>query len=98
MGWLAKTPLILEPNIYFHDPHSVLPVGLNFTPMEIALLHFRFSATVIQKIARVLDHRQHAESSISHYEKLGMRIKDDPNFSFLYPGSVKIPNNSSRGQ
>jgi Glycosyl transferase family 2 len=90
LGWLAKTPLILEPNIYFHSPHSVLPVGLNFTPMEIALLHFRFSATVIQKIARVLDHRQHAESSISHYEKLGLRIKDDPNFSFLYPGSVKF--------
>ena len=90
LGWLAKTPLILEPNIYFHSPHSVLPVGLNFTPMEIALLHFRFSAAAIQKIARVLDHRQHAESSISHYEKLGLRINDDPNFSFLYPGSVKF--------
>jgi hypothetical protein len=90
LGWLAKTPLILEPNIYFHNPHSVLPVGLNFTSIEIALLHFRFSATAIQKIARVLEHRQHAESSISNYEKLGQRIKDDPNFSFYYPGSVKF--------
>jgi hypothetical protein len=56
---LAKTPLILEPNIYFHDPHTVLPVGLNFAPMEIALLHLRFSSTLTRKIARVLDHRGH---------------------------------------
>ncbi len=92
LGWLAKTPLILEPNIYFHDPHSVLPVGLNFTPMEIALLHFRFSASVIQKVSRLLDHRQHAESSINHYQNLGNRIKENPEFGFSHPGSVKFQN------
>lgn len=89
-GWLAKTPLILEPNIYFHDPHSVLPVALNFTPMEIALLHFRFSASLIQKVSRVLDYRQHAEQCIINYQNLGIRIREDPEFSFLYPGSVKF--------
>jgi len=90
LGWLAKTPLILEPNIYFHDPHTVLPVGLNFTPMEIALLHFRFSASLIQKISHVLDHRQHTESRINSYENLGIRIKEYPEFSFVYSGSVKF--------
>jgi len=89
-GWMAKTPLILEPSIYFHDPHSVLPVGLNFTPMEIALLHFRFSASLIQKISRVTDHRQHAEQGIRNYQNLGIRIGEDPEFGFLYPGSIKF--------
>ena len=89
-GWLAKTPLILEPNIYFHNPHGVLPVGLNFTPMEIALLHFRFSASLIQKISRVLDYQQHDEPNALRYQNLGIRIKEDPEFSFLYSGSVKF--------
>jgi hypothetical protein len=87
---LAKTPLILEPNIYFHDSHTVLPAGLNFTPMEIALLHFRFSASLVSKVSRVLDHRQHAENNISYYEKLGVKMRDNPKFSFLYPGSVEF--------
>jgi hypothetical protein len=90
LGWMAKTPLILEPGIYFQDPHSVLPVGLNFTPMEMALLHFRFSASLIQKISRVLEHRQHSETGINNYQDLGIRIKEDPGFTFLYPGSVKF--------
>jgi hypothetical protein len=87
---LAKTPLILEPNIYFHDPHTVLPVGLNFAPMEIALLHFRFSSTLIQKIARVLDHRGHSQFAIDDYQNIGDRLKVDPEFSFSYPGSIKF--------
>jgi hypothetical protein len=90
MSSLAKTPLILEPNIYFHDSHTVLPTGLNFTPMEVALLHFRFSATLVSKVTRVLEHRQHAESNISYYEKLGVKMRDSPKFSFLYPGSVEF--------
>jgi hypothetical protein len=87
---LAKTPLILEPNIYFHDPHTVLPVGLNFAPMEIALLHLRFSSTLIPKIARVLDHRGHTQGSIDDYQNLDFKMKQDPEFSFLYSGSVKF--------
>ena len=87
---LAKTPLILEPNIYFHDPHTVLPIGLNFTPMEIALLHLRFSAALTPKIARVLDHRPFEQGSIDEYQSLGNKMKQDPEFSFLYSGSVKF--------
>jgi hypothetical protein len=90
LGWMAKTPLILEPNIYFHDPHTVLPIGLNLMPTEIALLHFRFSASVTQKIAHVLERRQHSEGSIDDYQKLGARMNQDPGFSFLYSGSVKF--------
>jgi hypothetical protein len=90
LGWLAKTPLILEPNIYFQDPHTVLPIGLNLMPIEIALLHFRFSTSVTQKIARVLERRQHSEGSIDDYQKLGAKIEQDPDFSFLYSGSVKF--------
>jgi hypothetical protein len=90
LGWLAKTPLILEPNVYFHDPHTVLPVGLNFTPMEMALLHFRFSTTVTQKIARVLERRQYSEGGTDDYQKLGNRMKQEPEFSFWYSGSVKF--------
>jgi hypothetical protein len=87
---LAKTPLILEPNIYFHDPHTVLPVGLNFAPIEIALLHLRFSSALIPKIARVMDHRGHSQFAIDDYQNLGDRMKQDPEFSFSYPGSVKF--------
>ena len=87
---LAKTPLILEPNIYFHDPHTVLPIGLNFAPMEIALLHLRFSSTLTQKIARIVDHRGHTQGSIDDYQSLGIKMKQDPEFSFLYSGSVKF--------
>ena len=89
-GMLAKTPLVLEPNIYFHDPHTVVPVGLNFTPMEIALLHLRFSSTLIPKIARVLDHRGYEQGSIDEYQSLGERMKQDPGFSFWYSGSTKF--------
>lgn len=90
LGWLAKTPLILEPNIYFHDPHTVMPIGLNLMPIEIALLHFRFSAAVTHKIARILEQRQHSEGSIDDYQKLGDKMKQDPEFSLFYPGSVKF--------
>lgn len=89
-GMSAKTPLILEPNIYIHDPHTVLPVGLNFTAMEIALLHFRFSAALAPKIARVLEHRSYDQGSIDEYQILGDRLKQDPGFSFWYPGSVNF--------
>lgn len=90
LGWQAKTPLILEPNIYFADPHTVLPVGLNLSPVEIALLHFRFSAIVTQKIARVLEHQQYSENSIALYQELGARMAHDPGFSFSYSGSLKF--------
>lgn len=90
VGMLAKTPLILEPSIYFNDPHTVLPVGLNFTPMEIALLHFRFSAALTGKIARVLEHRGHTQGGIDDYQLMGDRMKADPAFGFAYPGSVKF--------
>lgn len=90
LGWLAKTPLILEPNIYFQDPHTVFPVGLNLTPIEIALLHFRFTAHLKQKIARVLDRRGHSEGSIDDYQKIGAKLEQDPGFGFSYPGSVRF--------
>jgi len=89
VGLLAKTPLILEPNIYFHDPHTVLPVGLNFTTMEIALLHFRYSVA-LEKIARILKHRGHTQGGIGDYQLMDDRIKADPKFGFAYPGSVKF--------
>jgi hypothetical protein len=89
-GMSAKTPLVLEPNVYFHDPHTVLPVGLNFTPMEIILLHLRFSAALIPKIKRVLKHRSYEQGSIDEYQILGDRLKQDPEFSFWYSGSVKF--------
>ena len=90
IGMLAKTPLILEPGIYFHDPHTVLPVGLNFTVMEMALLHFRFSAALTGKIARILEHRGHTQGSIDDYQLMGDRMKADPEFGFAYSGSVKF--------
>jgi hypothetical protein len=89
-GMSAKAPLILEPNVYFHDPHTVLPVGLNFTPMEIILLHFRFSAAIVPKIKRVLEHRSYEQGSIDEYQVLGDRLKQDPEFSFWYSGSTKF--------
>jgi hypothetical protein len=90
IGMLAKTPLILEPNIYFYDPHTVLPVGLNFTTMEIALLHFRFSAALMGKIARVFEHRGHTQGSIDDYQLISDRMKADSKFGFAYSGSVKF--------
>jgi hypothetical protein len=89
-GMLAKTPLVLEPGIYYSDPHTVLPIGLNFTPMEIALLHLRFTATLKQKIARVMDHRGHIQGSIDSYQKMGIKMEQDPEFGFSYSGSVKF--------
>ena len=89
-GMLAKTPLILEPNIYFQDPHTVLPVGLNFTPIEMALLHLRFTDALAQKIARVMDHRGHVKGSIDDYEKMQLKMEQDSDFGFSYPGSVKF--------
>ncbi|MEO8668663.1 MAG: glycosyltransferase family 2 protein, partial [Bauldia sp.] len=44
-AWWVKTPLILEPGISFHDPHSVYPPALNFVAPRIALLHFRWLAS-----------------------------------------------------
>ena len=89
-GWLVKTPLILEPNIYFIDPHTVFPVGLNFTPIEIALLHFRLSSILVQKTVRVLDRPGYTQGSLNNYQKLAIKIQQNPEFSFFYPGSVKF--------
>ena len=89
-GWLAKTPLILEPNIYFLGPHTVLPVGLNLLPTEMALLHFRFSAHLIRKIGRIMKRRDHSDWSIDDYQKMGIKIEQDPDFGFSYAGSVKF--------
>lgn len=89
-GWMAKTPLILEPNIYFMNPHTVLPVGLNLMPIEMALLHFRFSLHLAQKIARVVERRGHSDWSIDDYQKMGGRMQQDPGFGFSYPGSVEF--------
>ena len=89
-GLLAKTPLILEPNIYFLDPHSVLPVGLNMMAPDIALLHFRFTAHLAQKIASVLEHRGHSNGSLEDYQTLGRKMEQDAAFGLTYPGSVKF--------
>ena len=37
-----------------------------------------------------MDYRQHAEQCIINYQNLGIMIREDPEFSFLYPGSVKF--------
>lgn len=90
LGWSAKTPLILEPNIYFHDPHTVFPIGLNFMPFDIALLHFRLTALLKQKITRIMDRRSHAAENIEYYQKIGVKMEQDPEFGFSYPGSVRF--------
>jgi hypothetical protein len=58
--------------------------------MEIALLHLRFTAALKQKIVRVMDHRGHIQASIDNYQKMGIKMEQDPEFGFSYPGSVKF--------
>jgi hypothetical protein len=89
-GLLAKTPLVLEPNIYFLDPHTVLPVGLNMAAPGMALLHFRFTAQLPQKIAAVLAQRSHTNGSLDDYQKLAVKMQEDAAFGFSYPGSLKF--------
>jgi hypothetical protein len=47
-------------------------------PIEIALLHFRFTAQQTQKTARARDRRGHCEDRIEGHEKLGNKIEQDP--------------------
>jgi len=89
LGWRAKTPLILEPRILLRDPHCVYPVGLNFSTPHLAILHFRFLG-VAQKIDRVRMEQQHSKGSISAYLSLDERLRLEPNFSLMYPGSLKF--------
>jgi hypothetical protein len=89
-GWLSKTPLVLEPGIRFRDPHGVVPVGLNLVAPRIALLHFRFCAEVLGKIARIAARGSHAASSRARYRCLGERLCQEPDFSFAWEGSTRF--------
>lgn len=89
-GWLAKTPLILEPGITFRDPHTVGPMGLNLTLPHLALLHFRFPASIADRIRRVSERRMHSPGNTSTYMKLGEKLERDPDFSLAYAGSVRF--------
>lgn len=95
LGWLAKAPLILESDIYFGNPHSVNPVELNFAAPHTALLHFRLSGELPAKAIRVADWQTYSAGSLSDYQQLHERLRQDPGLSFSYPGSVRF---SSPGQ
>ncbi len=88
-GWLAKTPLILEPDIVFNDPHTVLPPILNFDLPTIALLHFRLTDLLAQRLARVSD-QAYTQGSLGEYQDLGLKLREDPDFTFYYSGSVRF--------
>jgi hypothetical protein len=89
-GWLGKVPLLLEPNISYRDPHSVFPASLNFAPPRIAVLHFRFTAAVAEKLQRVLRRKVHSEGSLSEYDAIRQRIQDEPSFSLAYEHSKRF--------
>lgn len=88
-GWLAKTPLLLEPEILFNDPHTVLPVSLNFSLPEIALLHFRFTELLTRRTGS-LPTRAYTRGSSDSYQSLGLSMRDNPGFTLFYPGSVRF--------
>ena len=87
--WLAKTPFILEPGIIYLDPHTVLPIGLNFNPPLIALMHFRLNGDLTDKI-RMVDSTGYTKGSITSYQKFGSEMERDPLFSLSYSGSEKF--------
>ena len=89
-GWLAKAPLLLEPNIAYRDPHSVFPAALNFALPRIAVLHFRFTSAVAEKLQRVLRRKVHTEGSLSEYDAIRQRIHDDPSFTLAYAKSERL--------
>jgi hypothetical protein len=88
-GWLAKTPLLLEPGIIYLDPHTVLPVALNFTAVGIALLHFRFTGDLLEKIATV-ERLQYTKGSITEYRLIRDSIAVNPDFSFVYEATQRF--------
>lgn len=90
LGWLAKSPLILEPGILFGNPHSVNPVELNFAAPHTALLHFRLSGDLPAKAVRVMDWQTYSPGSLSDYQRLHTRLLQDSGLSFAYPGSVQF--------
>jgi hypothetical protein len=90
LGWMGKAPLILEPDIFFRDPHCVSPAGLNFAAPRIGLLHFRFLASVVEKIARVAERDMHSRGNISSYQRLGNKLKEKPDLSLAYSQSVRF--------
>jgi hypothetical protein len=89
-GWMAKTPLVLEPGILYHDPHTIHPVALNLALPHIALLHFRFLGSVADKIRRVAERRMHSAGNTSTYLKLAERLERDPEFSLAYSRSERF--------
>ncbi len=89
-GWLGKVPLLLEPNIAYRDPHSVFPAALNFALPRIAVLHFRFTSAIMEKLPRVLRRKVHTEGSLSEYDAIRQRIQDDPKLTLAYAGSERF--------
>ena len=90
LGWLAKAPLILEPDILFGNPHSVNPAVLNFAPPAIALLHFRLSGSLMKRFSRATNWQTYSPGSVSDYQRLSEKLRLDPGFSFACPGSVRF--------
>ena len=56
----------------------------------IGLNGSRGIAALKQKIARVMDHQGHIHGGIDSYQKMGIKMEQDPEFGFSYPGSVKF--------
>ena len=88
-GWLAKTPLLLEPNILFNDPHTVIPLSLNFALPTMALLHFRFSELLARRIAG-LHARAYTQGNAAIYQRLASDLEVDPGFTLHYSGSIRF--------
>jgi hypothetical protein len=91
--WLVKAPLLLEPGIQFMDPHTVLPVGCNFSPVLIGLLHFRFDGSFVEK-ARQVEALGYNSGSVEFYKTFGERLAADPLFSLSYTASERFTNPS----
>jgi len=89
-GWLAKTPLLLEPGLLFRDPHTAWPFAVNFELPRLALLHVRFFDHLLPKVERMRTCQGHTPGSIRAYEQVVERLAREPGFSFAYGGSARF--------
>ena len=79
-NWLAKTPFLLKQNIYFLDPHTVVPIDFNFSKPLIALLHFRFTGELSEKIKKV-QNQGYSDGSVKIYKMFGSHLEYARSFS-----------------
>lgn len=89
-GWLAKTPLLLEPGLLLRDPHTAWPFALNLELPRLGLLHVRFFDHLLPKVERMRARQGHTPGSIHAYEQLVERLAREPGFSFAYAGSRRF--------